>query len=349
MAWTRFLQVFIAVAAAITGFAQTAVRFPENPLVSVSTSKSLGDNVNGPSVIRAPSWIPHPLGRYYMYFAHHKGAYIRLAYADSLAGPWKVYEPGVLNVRDTIFYRPPPDPPSSPPTLYTHVASPEIFVDDANKRLVMYVHGMWTGLNRWPSDPKAALQWMRENRYGQYTQTTVSGDGIHFEPRPGVTLRTSYLRIFRWNSTYYGMARLGVLARAGDPLAAFEPGPNPFDQSQYAGRVRHVAVLPRGNKLFVFFSAIGDAPEKILLSTIVLNGDWRTWKASPAIEVMAPREPYECPNLPVVPSKPGESEGPENALRDPALFEEGGKVTLFYSVCGEQGIGAADVTELINR
>ena len=85
----------------------------------------------------------------------------------------------------------------------------------------------------------------------------------------------------------------------------------------------------------------------VLLSTIALNGDWATWKASSPVEVLAPREPYECPNLPVVPSKPGESEGPENALRDPALFEEGEKVTMFYSVCGEQGIGAADVTALI--
>jgi len=211
----------------------------------------------------------------------------------------------------------------------------------------MYVHGMWTDLKPWPSDPSAALQWMRDNGYAQFTQTTVSGDGIRFEPHPGVTLRTSYLRAFRWNGSYYGMARLGGLAKASDPLATFELGPNPFDHSSYAGRVRHVAVLERGNTLYVFFSAIGDAPEKILLSTIALEGDWRSWKASSPVEVLAPREPYECPNLPVTPSKPGESEGPENALRDPALFEDAGKVTLFYSVCGEQGIGAADVTALI--
>lgn len=324
-----------------------AARFPKNPLVSVSSSASLGDNVNGPSVIRVPPWIPHPLGRYYMYFAHHKGAFIRLAYANSLAGPWKIYEPGVLNVRDTIFYRPQPDPPSSPPTLYTHVASPEILIDNAEKRIVMYVHGMWTDLKPWPDDPRAALKWMRDNSYAQYTQTIVSRDGIHFQPHPGITLRTSYLRIFHWSGNTYGMARLGVLSKASDPLAPFELGPNPFDGSPYAGRVRHVAVLPRGNTLYVFFSAIGDAPEKILLSTIALNSDWHTWRASPPVEVLTPYERYECPNLPVVPSKPGESEGPENALRDPAVFEEKGKVTLFYSVCGEQGIGAADVTGLV--
>ena len=143
------------------------------------------------------------------------------------------------------------------------------------------------------------------------------------------------------------MARLGLLSRAQSIEGTFEPGPNPFDGSPYAGRVRHVAPLVKGNTLYVFFSAIGDAPEKILLSTIALQGDWNTWKASPPIEVLAPHEKYECPDLPVTPSRAGESEGPENALRDPALFSERGKLFLFYSVCGEQGIGGADVTNVI--
>ena len=216
------------------------------------TSKSLGDNVNGPSVIRVPPWIEHPLGRYYMYFAHHKGAYIRLAYADALTGPWKIYEPGVLNVGATIFSRPQPDPPKSPPALYTHVASPEVFIDEANHRLVMYVHGMWTDGKRWPIEPAAASKWMRENGYAQYTQTTTSRDGIHFETRPGIVLKTSYLRVFEWSGAHYGMARLGVLARAKSIEGPFEAGPNPFDGSPYAGRVRHVALLVKGSTLYVF-------------------------------------------------------------------------------------------------
>jgi hypothetical protein len=161
---------------------------------------------------------------------------------------------------------------------------------------------------------------------------------------PGISARTSYLRVFSWNGETYAMGRLGVLAKAKNPEPVFEMGPNPFRDGPYAGRVRHVAVTVRGNSLLVFFSAIGDAPERILFSKIDLNGDWAQWKASAAVEVIAPREHYECAGLPVKASKAGESEGPENALRDPALFEEGGKVVLFYSVCGEQGIGAARVS-----
>src|SRR5262249_16940940 len=109
---------FILVCSLVTGSpeaAQTAtrvvraVRLPQNPLITINSSKTLGDNVNGPSIIRVPSWIEHPLGRYYMYFAHHMGTHIRLAYADAITGPWHVYDPGVLEVKDTAFYRPQPD------------------------------------------------------------------------------------------------------------------------------------------------------------------------------------------------------------------------------------------------
>jgi hypothetical protein len=33
-----------------------------------------------------------------------------------------------------------------------------------------------------------------------------------------------------------------------------------------------------------------------------------------------------------------------NELRDPAVFEEGGRIYLLYSVAGERGIALAEVT-----
>jgi hypothetical protein len=341
--------VTIAALTLVTSSAQcqTTTRFPENPLISLTTSKSLGDNINGPSVIRVPEWISHPLGRYYMYFAHHRGTHIRLAYADSFHGPWKIYEPGVLNVRDTIFYQPPPDSPSDPALPYTHVASPEIYVDEPNHRLIMFVHGMWTDGKSWPSSPRAAGEWLQKNGYSQFTQTVSSQDGLHFQPSGGIAARTSYLRVFRYKGGYYSLSRLGILGTASDLAGPYELGPDLFSHSPYAGRVRHVGLLARGETLHVFFSAIGDAPEKILHTTIPLGNDWHTWQISQTAEVLAPRESYECVDLPVRPSKAGESEGRERALRDPAVFEENGKVYLFYTVCGEQGIGAADVTAFV--
>jgi hypothetical protein len=317
-------------------------RFAANPLITTSTSRSLGDDIDGPTVVRVPGWVEHPLGRYYMYFAHHMGTFIRLAYADRVEGPWKIYEPGVLDVSDTAFYRPQPDPKENLENFYTHVASPEIVVDEASRRMLLWVHGWWTDGTMWPVGEPAARAWARAHGYGQFTQSGVSTDGLHFAMRPAIT-RTSYLRVFPLNGIYYALARLGATFRSQDPSASFAAGANPFADTPYAGRVRHVALLRRGDTLYVFFTAIGDAPERVMMSTIDLAGDWRAWKASPAIEVLRPEAAYECPNLPNEPSDAGDVKGPVQQIRDPYLFEDNGRTLLFYSFCGEQGIAGAEL------
>jgi hypothetical protein len=321
----------------------TAQRLATNPLVTVRSSPGLGDNVNGPSVIRVPSWIPSPPGRYAMYFAHHMGRHIRVAFADRLEGPWRIHEGGVLPVEQTALDRPQPDPPETMDDFYTHVASPDVVVDDQHQRVILWVHGWWTEGQRWPADPAAARQWARQRGYGQFTQVATSSDALTFRAHPAIT-RTSYLRIFEWERFWYAMSRLGVLSRSRDPLAAFDLGPNPFRDSPYANRVRHVALLRRGDTMFVFFSAIGDTPERILVSRISLSGDWTTWLASAPVEVLAPATPYECSTLPLTASETGDVKVPVRQLRDPAIFEDGGRIVLFYSICGEQGIAAAEIT-----
>jgi hypothetical protein len=321
----------------------SARRFAENPLITTGSSPSLGDNVNGPAVIRVPAWVERPLGRYYMYFAHHMGAFIRLAYADRLEGPWKIHEPGVLPVGSTAFSRPQPDPPENLENFYTHVASPEIYVDEGRRRLVMWFHGWYTDGRRWPVGEAAARDWARENSYGQYTQAAESTDGLKFEVRPAIT-RASYLRVFAHDKAFFGMARLGQLLRSTDPIGVFEIGPHPFRDTTYANRVRHVAVTLRGNLLHVFFTAIGDDPERVMVSTIELRGDWQSWRASEAVEVLRPQAAYECPHLPSAPSAAGDVKGPVNQIRDPAIYEEAGRTFLFYSICGEQGIAGAELT-----
>ena len=320
----------------------SARRFAENPLLTTGSSPSLGDNVNGPAVIRVPSWVERPLGRYYMYFAHHMGAFIRLAYADRLEGPWKIHEPGVLSVGSTAFYRPQPDPPENLENFYTHLASPEVYVDEGRRRLVMWFHGWYTDGRRWPIGEAAARDWARENSFGQYTQAAESTDGLTFEVRPAIT-RASYLRVFAHDKAFLGIARLGQLLRSTDPIGVFEIGPHPFRDTTYANRVRHVAVTLRGNLVHVFFTAIGDDPERVMVSTIDLRGDWQSWRASEAVEVLRPQAAYECPHLPSASSAAGDVKGPVNQIRDPAIFEEAGRTYLFYSICGEQGIAGAEL------
>ncbi len=325
----------------------SATRYAENPLITVRSDPSLGDNVNGPSIIKVPSWVKNPLGRYYMYFAHHRGTFIRLAYADSLHGPWKIYKPGVLDVSATALYRPQPDPPYEIYGVYTHVASPEVLVDEQNQRLIMWVHGQFSDGKRWPDDPVAAHTWLREHGYSQVTQVTVSKDGLHFEARPVIS-KEPYLRVFQHGGEYFGLVRLGRLVHSTDPLKPFENGPDPFRDTPYSGKVRHVAVHVEGDTLHIFLSVIGAAPESILHTTMSLAGDWQNWKVGPFDEVLKPEAPYECPDWPVRASEVGEIYGAARQLRDPALHVEktaGGKdkLTLLYTVCGEQGVAAADV------
>jgi hypothetical protein len=320
-----------------------ATRFVENPLITLTMSPSIGDNANGPTVIRVPSWVERPLGRYYMYFAHHSGQFIRLAYADSVRGPWKIHEPGVLKVEDTAFFRPQPDPPDSPSGVYTHLASPEIFIDERQQRIVIWVHGMWTEGQRWPDRRQDAAAWVKARGYAQYTQAAESRDGLTFRTHPAIT-RQSYLRVFAYQGGFYGMARLGQLLRAANPLDQFELGGSPFRDSPYAGRVRHVSLLEDNGLLHIVFSAIGDAPESILYTTMRMTEDWNTWRIGPVSTVLTPETAYECPNLPLEKSEVGEIDRPARQLRDPALFRDQDKLYLFYTFCGEQGIAGAEVT-----
>ena len=103
-------------------------RFDSNPIIHLSMSPSLGGNVNGPSLIPAPSWLSDQLGKYYLYFAHHAGSFIRLAYADHLEGPWNIYEPGTLHLEHSH--------------CHNHIASPDVPRGRREKREIrMYYHG----------------------------------------------------------------------------------------------------------------------------------------------------------------------------------------------------------------
>jgi hypothetical protein len=320
--------------------ATVAERFATNPLISVASDPSLGGNVNGPTVIRVPDWVERPLGRYYMYFANHMGETIRLAYADDLAGPWTVHEAGVLDVRETAFFRPQPDPEGPRADFYTHIASPEILIDHENRRLIMWFHGWWTNGERWPETLPEARAWARERGYAQQTQVAESVDGLTFAVRPAIT-RPSYLRVFEHDGAFYGVARLGTLSRASDPLEAFEVGPSLVRDGPYAGRVRHVALVLEGRRLDVYFTAIGDAPERVMVASVELDGDWTTWRAGDAVEVLRPEATYECVDLPVEPSESGDIAVRARQIRDPFVFDEDGRTVLFYAACGEQAIAAA--------
>jgi hypothetical protein len=277
-------------------------RFPNNPVIRPDMQGRIGSNINGPSLIHVPDWLERPLGNYYLYFAHHKGQFIRLAYADRLEGPWNIYEPGTLKLEDSL--------------CLNHIASPDVHVDNERREIRMYFHGHMT-----------------DGRQG--TKLAVSHDGIHFHTLPE-KLGNAYFRVIYWDSYYYALAMPGVLYRSKDGLTHFERGPVLFTRN-----MRHSALRIVGNTIQVFYSNVGDAPERILLSTIALTPDWTNWKESSSVMVLEPELDYEGVKLPNTPSVRDWAPEPVRQLRDPAIFLEGQDTYLLYTVAGEQGIAIA--------
>ena len=93
----------------------------------------------------------------------------------------------------------------------------------------------------------------------------------------------------------------------------------------------------------MFWTQVGDIPERILLSTINLSVGWPAWKESEDIEVLRPERQWEGADAPLEPSVRSTAYGHVNQLRDPAVFVEDDHVYLLYSVAGESGIAIAEV------
>lgn len=296
-----------------------AERLPANPIIHREMRGLFGEaggNINGPSLIRVPDWIAAPLGRYYLYFAHHSGKYIRLAYADALEGPWKIHEGGVLHVADTPGYE---------GRGVDHIASPDVHVDDATRQIRMYFHQV---------PPTGGPP-------GQATYAAVSADGLRFTAREEY-LGLFYFRVFEHDGWRYALAKYhnegGVLYRSRDGLTNFEEG------RRVLPRMRHAAVWKRDGDLYVFYSRAGDAPEHIIVSRVEnLNDDWGAWEFSTPVPVLRPELDFEGVNEPIEPSDWGGAGGFVHQLRDPAIYEEDGRVFLLYSAGGERSIAIAEL------
>ncbi len=276
------------------------------------------DNINGPSLIKAPDWLPQALGKYYLYFAHHNGQSIRLAYADDLRGPWRVYAPGTLQLADA-------------PGCAGHIASPDVHVDHEKRQIRMYFHGVV------------------RDRPQQRSFVAHSGNGIDFVGKPAA-IADYYLRVVKYGSVWIGMSKGGITYISTSPDDNFqrlpiEIFPIRHPRANAPGDVRHVALRTTKDRLWIYFTKIGDSPEQILKVGVDLSLPIKDWRASAPTVVLRPERLWEGATLPLNPSVAGAAYQPENALRDPAIFEEDGKVYLLYSVAGESGIGIAELLE----
>jgi len=327
-------------------------RSPASPIIRPHMDDRMGDNINGPSLIRVPDWVERPLGRYYLYFSHHEGDYIRLAYADDVEGPWTVYRPGVLSLEESGFptvktaeFHNPAIQPANSDWANPHIASPDVHVDHERREIRMYFHGL-----------------ARSVDHAQRTRVALSPDGLHFTARSD-DLGPSYFRVFRWDSVWYAWSMPGIFHRSPDGLTPFTSDPTVarmeddvalepavrraqftrmLESLRFPAPARHGAVRVVGSTLQVAFSMVGDAPERIKFTSVDLRNDWTTWTASEVYELLEPETDDEGADLEPERSVFGAMMGRRSReLRDPCFFEYEGRLWLCYSVAGEFGIGLA--------
>ena len=297
----------------MTDYTPKVERLRNNPIIRPNMDDRMGDNINGPSLIQVPDWVRDRLGKYYLYFGHHDGRYIRLAYADDLQGPWRIHSEGVLSLEESHFEG--------------HIASPDVHVDHKSGQIRMYFHGSNTVTGGGTGKGGA-----------QFTRASISIDGLNFNAESEL-LSNPYLRAFQWNGNHYAIAMPGVFYRSENGMSNFEDGPTLFTEN-----MRHSAVIVDENVLQIFFTMVGDSPERIKLSTVDLSDDWMNWTASDPIDVLSPELPWEGSEMPQEPSKRGLIDGQVNQLRDPAIYQEYGRKYLLYSIAGESGIAIAELT-----
>ena len=284
-------------------------RFSAYPIITPALDESIGTNINGPSLLRVPGWLPNPLGKYYLYFAHHQGAFIRLAYADALSGPWTIYPPGTLRLEQTPCYH--------------HIASPDLHVDNDNRRILMYYHGPSVRREELHADPLKQRYPFLE---GQRSLLAVSDDGLNFtsdtEIRRRLALRPRHARHPLPQPRRPYQLRTGPRPLRPRPAPRRPPPARRSSLRLLLPRRR----LPRAHPLLNRRPAPALERVEGLRSILDPGAGNRLRGCQPAPgTIAARRHPQTC------------------QLRDPGIYQESDQVYLLYSVAGESGIALAEL------
>tara|TARA_B100002051_G_scaffold5338_1_gene4544 strand:+ start:543 stop:1565 length:1023 start_codon:yes stop_codon:yes gene_type:complete len=322
-------------------------RFTDRPIIPPFLVEEIGSNIQGPSLVKAPKWLKNPLAKYYLYFADHKGDRIKLAYANDLIGPWKVLLGGTLQLKNSYFLTEKPQIPDDfdigalgirdahkdhiehiPKKIddltIPHIASPDVHIDDQNKRFVMYFHGL--------------------DEFGlQKTRVAESKDGINFKAKEKI-VGWPYFRRFSYMQKDYALSMPGIIYEGSEEIEEFNPIIQIMEE-----RTRHSAVKVYGDKLLIFFTRKGDVPERILMTTVDLTLPVSEWKTTKPVDVLRPEKEWEGALLPNHKSAASAINIPVNQLRDPAVFSEENKNYLLYSLRGENGIGIVEFSVMESK
>ncbi len=344
-----------------------------------------GDNINGPTLVCLPEWLrkrlsdtPLEAARYFLYFSHHKGAYIRMAWSETIEGPYHLYQTGtavpegrrgVLDIgpeREIRF--------DNGLRFFGHVASPRILFDHERERVILFFHAATDDHDKFS-----------ESNICQRTFVAFSANGLDFNGDvQSYILALPYFDPFFMDGQLFGIAGMGMFCEPRNPEAPFAPPldmkpyeelwirtnsdnwDHPFQRQierlksegklpEHLFRPRHYCVRQKNDRLECYYSRVGDAPERIVMSILEPYEDnkknlrplveWEP-KAS-AQDVLRPEESWEGVDFPIAPSEGGKCSGSVCQLRDPFVFEDNnGRSYLLYTGQGEAAIGLAEMRRL---
>ena len=207
-----------------------------------------GPKTGCPCVIRVPDWVPAseraaPAANYYLYYGSHHGDYIRMKWAESIDGPWTEYNLGgrFHGVSRRGVFDVTADPTRE---SYGHITSPDVHVDHANRRLVMFFHGK--------NQPATVTRDGTKVPQVHHSFVSTSSNGLNFHdpltaggqeghgPRTvtveditrDVWIGPAYQRAFQHRGNWYSLSKRAVLAKAPDPQHPFRHNhKDPFGQA----------------------------------------------------------------------------------------------------------------------
>ena len=211
---------------AVNSTSQANARFNKSSLPAGSS------NINGPTVIRVPDWIPvaqrvHPKAKYYLYFGHHIGHDIRMAWSDSLTGNWSLFNSG--NGPDRAWGSQGNNTGAQTPRsgvlsivggqlaakvgskviATNHISSPEVLVDHKNKRIALYFHAT----SQFMPGISGQQSFVSTSKYG------LNFNAIHMGGEVGQGMREvlpggAYARVFEVKGQTFAFSNGGKLWKA---------------------------------------------------------------------------------------------------------------------------------------
>ena len=207
-----------------------------NPVIDANWFGQFGitnserNNINGPCLIKLPSWLNaadriDPSAQYYLYFGHHSGNYIRMAWSTNIEGPYTMFNAGSnndpsfpgrgvfdLGSSDEVKW------PGGGTRLYGHCASPQVLIDDVNEQFILFLHGNANGTydNIFSTNNQKTFVATSSDGLNFNCPDTSSviggvgggqnGHGLHNQ-----ILTNAYLKTFVYEGEMYGFTNYGVI------------------------------------------------------------------------------------------------------------------------------------------